>query len=229
VLRTHLPHWEGLIHVVQRARRIFNLDADVEGATSHLAADPVIGPLLRRRPGIRAPGTWDPFETGVRAIIGQQVSVAGAGTIAARVVERHGTPVPGLRALGLTHLFPSASTLARAHLEDVGLTSSRTAAINAFAGAVAEGAIQLDRSSRLDELVASVSAIPGLGQWTAQYLALRLGEADAFPAADLGIRRSLSGAIGRPLTPHDVRPISDRWRPWRAQAAASLWLGDQAR
>jgi len=229
VLRTHLPHWEGLIHVVQRARRIFNLDADVDGATSHLAADPVIGPLLRRRPGIRAPGTWDPFETGVRAIIGQQVSVAGAGTITARVVERHGTPVPGLQALGLTHLFPSASTLAHAHLEDVGLTSSRTAAINAFAGAVAEGAIQLDRGSRLDRLVASVSAIPGLGPWTAQYLALRLGEADAFPAADLGIRRSLSGAIGRPLTPHDVRAISDRWRPWRAQAAASLWLGDQAR
>src|SRR5262249_59845965 len=117
------------------------------------------------------------------AIIGQQVSVAGAGTITARVVERHGTLVPGLQALGLTHLFPSASTLAHAHLEDVGLTSSRTAAINAFAGAVAEGAIQLDRGSRLDRLGASGSAIPGPGPGAAPDLPPRLRGADAFPAA----------------------------------------------
>jgi len=227
VLRAHLPHWKGLIHVVQRARRIFNLDADVEAATSHLEEDPVIGPLLSRCPGIRSPGTWDPFETGVRAIIGQQVSIAGAGTIAARIVERHGAPVPGLRGLGLTHLFPSASTLAAADLKDVGLTASRARAISLFARAVVDGAIRLDRGDRLDQLVASIGAIPGLGSWTAHYVAVRLGEPDAFPASDLGLRRSLSRAVGRPLATQEVRKVSDRWRPWRAHAAANLWIGTQ--
>jgi AraC-like DNA-binding protein len=98
VLRAHLPHWEGLIHLVQSARRIFNLDADVESATRGLRHDPIVGPLVRARPGIRAPGAWDPFEVGVRAIVGQQVTVRGAGTITTRIVERHGAPVPGLQA-----------------------------------------------------------------------------------------------------------------------------------
>jgi AraC family transcriptional regulator of adaptative response / DNA-3-methyladenine glycosylase II len=112
VLRAHLPHWEGLIHVVQRARRIFNLDADVRAATRTLDGDSVVGSMARARPGLRPPGTWDPFETGVRAIIGQGVAVSGAGTITARLVARHGMLVPGLLPLGLTHVFPSPSDLA---------------------------------------------------------------------------------------------------------------------
>ncbi|HET6951136.1 MAG TPA: AlkA N-terminal domain-containing protein, partial [Acidimicrobiales bacterium] len=96
VLRAHLPHWEGLIHLVERARRIFGLDADVDEATVALRPDPLVGPLVAARPGLRVPGAWDPFEVGVRAILGQQVTVAGASTLAARLVERHGTPVPGL-------------------------------------------------------------------------------------------------------------------------------------
>ena len=95
LLRVHLPHWDELMHVVSRARRIANLDADMEEPTEQLADDPVVGPLLRKRPGLRVPGTWDPYETGVRAILGQQVSVAGANTLAGRLVERLGTPVPG--------------------------------------------------------------------------------------------------------------------------------------
>lgn len=229
LLRAHLPHWEGLIHVVQRARRIFNLDADTEAATRHLVDDPIIGPLMRARPGLRVPGTWDPFETGVRAIVGQQVSVAGAGTITARIVEQHGTPVAGLQALGLTHSFPSPSTLAAADLSGLGLTSPRKAAINAFARAVADRVIPLDRGSRLDRLIESVTAIPGLGPWTAHYLALRLGEPDAFPATDLGLRRSLSHAAGRPVAAPEARQAADRWRPWRAHAAIQLWLGGQSR
>ena len=228
LLRAHLPHWEGLIHVAQRARHIFNLDADTEAATQHLVGDPIIGPLIHARPGLRAPGTWDPFETGVRAIVGQQVSVAGAGTITARIVERHGTPVPGLQALGLTHLFPSPSTLAAADLSGLGLTSSRRAAISAFARAVADHVIPLDRGSRLDHLILSVTTIPGLGPWTAHYLALRLGEPDAFPATDIGLRRSLSHAVGRPIAPSDAEEVADRWRPWRAHAAIHLWLADQS-
>jgi len=227
LLRAHLPHWEGLIHVAQRARRIFNLDADTDAAARHLVGDPIIGPLMHARPGLRVPGTWDPFETGVRAIVGQQVSVAGAGTITARIVQRHGTPVPGLQALGLTHSFPPPSTLAAADLNGVGLTSSRQAAINAFARAVADRVIPLDRGSRLDRLIDSVTTIPGLGPWTAHYIALRLGEPDAFPATDIGLRRSLSHAVGRPMAPSDAEELAHRWRPWRAHAAIHLWLGDQ--
>ena len=225
LLRAHLPHWEGLIHVVERARRIFDLDADLDASTAHLGSDPTIGPLVRARPGTRVPGTWDPFETGVRAVIGQQVSVAGAGTLAGRLVQRHGTPVPGLRGLGLTHSFPSPATLATADLTGVGFTSSRATAIRNFAGAVADDAIRLDRSVGLDPLVDSITAVPGLGPWTAHYLALRLGEADAFPAADLGLRRAVDPTAPRSTT--ELARLGDRWRPWRALAAVHLWLSER--
>ena len=224
VLRAHLPHWEGLIHHVQRARGIFNLDADVSRVADRLGHDALIGPLIEVCPGLRPPGTWDPFETGVRAIIGQQVSVAAANTITARVVERHGTPVAGLRPLGLTHLFPTAEILATADLSGLGLTGARQRAIGAFALAVAEATIDLDRSRTLDQLVTSITAIPGLGTWTAHYLALRMGEIDAFPATDLGLRRALGSAIGRNVSSLDCDAQADRWRPHRAAAATYLWL-----
>jgi AraC family transcriptional regulator of adaptative response / DNA-3-methyladenine glycosylase II len=223
LLRAHLPHWDGLIHVVERARRIVNLDADLAAATSHLGADPTVGALLRARPGLRVPGTWDPFETGVRAIIGQQVSVAGAGTVTGRLVQQHGTPVPGLRELGLTHTFPSPSTLATVDLAGLGFPTARAEAIGNFARAVAEDRIRLDRSVGLDQLVASITAVRGLGPWTAHYLALRLGEPDAFPAADLGLRRA-AGA-GALLSPAQLAGLAQRWSPWRALAAVHLWLG----
>lgn len=227
LLRAHLPHWEGLIHVVERARRIFNLDVDLDQAAWQLDADPAVGPLVRARPGLRVPGTWDPFETGVRAIIGQQVSVAGASTIAARLVERHGTPVPGLRELGLTHTFPSPATLATAELTGLGFPTTRGDAIRNFARAVVDDAIRLDRSLELDRLVASVTAVPGLGPWTANYLALRLGESDAFPAADLGLRRALGPAA--PLSTVALTRLAERWRPWRAHAAVHLWMSERPR
>jgi AraC family transcriptional regulator of adaptative response / DNA-3-methyladenine glycosylase II len=222
LLRAHLPHWESLIHLVRRARRIFNLDCDMEGATLHLAADPVVGPLIRARPGIRPPGTWDPFETGIRAIIGQRISVGGANTISARVVERYGAPVPGLQALGLTHLFPAPSTLAGADLNGLGLGPARAAAVVAFARAVADSELLLDRAASLDRLAASITTLRGLGPWTAHYLAFRMGEPDAFPASDLGLRRALSQ--GPLMAARDVERVAECWRPWRAQAAIHLWL-----
>jgi len=228
LLRAHLPHWEGLIHIVRRARRILNLDADVAAARDRLQADPLIGPLVRARPGTRPPGTWDPFETAVRTIVGHEVGVGGASTIAARIVERHGTIVPGLSALGLTHLFPSTSTLATADLNGLGLTPARSRAINAFAQAVADGSICLDGGSSLDEFVESVMGIPSIGPWTAQYVALRLGEPDAFPAADLGIRRALSGPLGGSVSPRVAEELAESWRPWRAHAAIHLWLAGDA-
>jgi AraC family transcriptional regulator, regulatory protein of adaptative response / DNA-3-methyladenine glycosylase II len=225
VLRAHLPHWEGLIHVAARARRIASLDFDLDGPVAHLAGDATIGPLLDARPGLRPPGTWDPFETGVRAILGQQVTVAAANTMAGRLVARLGDPVPGLRPLGLSHTFPSAATLATADLDGLGLTRARAAAVRTFASAVTAGAVRLDRSLGLDRFAASVTALDGLGVWTAQYLALRLGEPDACPITDLGLRRALSQRV-----PHSaVGAAVERWRPWRALATTHLWLADGER
>jgi len=223
VLRAHLPHWEELIHVVGRARRIASLDFDLAEPSAQLAGDATIGPLLAARPGLRPPGTWDAFETGVRAILGQQITVAGANTIAGRLVERLGDPVPGLAQLGLTHTFPSAPTLADAELSDLGLTRARTAAVRSFARAVADDTVRLDRSVSLDQLDASITALDGLGAWTAHYLALRLGEPDACPITDLGLRRALHrhGASA----PGD---LAERWRPWRALATTHLWLAEGA-
>ena len=222
LLLAHLPHWEELIHIVAGARRIANLDLDLDEPASQLADDPIIGPLLRTRPGLRVPGTWDPFETGVRAIMGQQVTLAAANTIAGRLVERHGTLVPGLRQIGLTHTFPPPNVLATANLDGIGLTRTRTQAIRSFARAVAEDAVRLDRSVTLDELIDSVTAIDGLGSWTAHYLALRLGERDAYPTTDLGLRRAL--AQHAPYSASALGTLADGWRPWRALAATHLWM-----
>jgi AraC family transcriptional regulator, regulatory protein of adaptative response / DNA-3-methyladenine glycosylase II len=225
MLRAHLPHWHGLIHVVQRARRMLGLDADQAGANRHLATDRELGPLVSGRPGLRVPGTWDPFETGVRAILGQQVSVAGASTLARRVVERHGTPVSGLTDFGLTHTFPAAPVLVGAHLAGIGMPGARAEAVRTFAAAVVDGDIRLDRSVDLDALVASISARPGLGPWTAEYIALRLGEPDAFPTGDLGLRRAVGNGSG-PVTARALAARAEPWRPWRALAAVHLWSAD---
>ena len=226
LLRAHLPHWRELIHIVERARRLASLDLDPDEPTRHLGDDPIIGPLLRARPGLRAPGTWDPFETGVRAIIGQQVTIAAANTIADRLVQRLGQPVAGLAELGLTHTFPPPETLATADLSGLGIPRSREEAIRTFAWAVAEDAIRLDRSVSLEQLVASITTIDGLGPWTAHYLALRLGERDAYPTTDLGLQRALGRRVPRSVKALDE--LAERWRPWRALAATHLWFDDSA-
>jgi len=224
VLRAHLPHWEELIHLVERARRIASLDLDLDEPVYQLAQDPIIGPMLRARPGLRPPGTWDPFETGVRAIIGQQISIAAANTLTGRLVEQLGSPVAGLARLGLTHTFPSPETLACAELPGLGLTRATADAVRSFARAVATDSIRLDRSVSLDRLAASVCAIDGLGPWTAQYLALRLGEPDACPSTDLSLQRVLSRHAHKSAA--SITDITERWRPWRALAATYLWMAD---
>jgi len=224
ILRAHLPHWEELTHVVDRSRRIAGLDLDLDEPTSHLRDDPAIGPLLEQRPGLRVPGTWDPFETGVRAIVGQNVSVAAANTLAARLVQKLGTPVPGLTQLGLSHLFPSPAALADADLTGLGLTRSRAGAVSAFAQSVRDDTIRLDGSIGLEQLVDSLTSLDGVGPWTANYLALRMGERDAFPAADPGLRQALERHRSRP--DEALSGLAERWRPWRALAATHLWLAD---
>jgi AraC family transcriptional regulator, regulatory protein of adaptative response / DNA-3-methyladenine glycosylase II len=212
-LTAHLPHWGGLVHVVHQARRIFNLDFEIDRANDVLGRDPLLGALISSLPGLRVPGAWDPFEVGVRAIVGQQVTVAGAGTMIGRVVARHGRAVAGLAQFGLTKTFPPAEVLADADLTGTGLTGARVAAIHNFARAVATSEITLDRSRALDEQVRSLMAVPGLGAWTANYLALRMGEADAFPSSDLGLRRGVQSLTGSLATAGVVDELAERWRP----------------
>jgi AraC family transcriptional regulator of adaptative response / DNA-3-methyladenine glycosylase II len=200
----------------QRVERLCGLDGDHASAVAALRRDPVVGPRVRRRPGLRVPGTWDPFETGVRAIVGQQVSVAGASTVTARVVARHGRPVDGLGD-DLHHAFPGPDVLADADLDGLGLTGARIAAIRSWARAVAAGEVRLDGSIGLEELLGSIVALRGLGPWTANYLAVRIGYADAFPVADLGLQRSAG------LDERALAAVSERWRPFRALAAVHLW------
>lgn len=206
----------------ERARRIFSLDAPVEEANEHLLADPTIGALVRARPGLRVPGTWDPYETGIRAIVGQQITVAGASTIMGRIVDRFGARLPDGGRDGTTHTFPPAELLASADLTGLGLTQARQAAVRAFATAVAADEVRLEERWPLDRLIAAITGIRGLGPWTAHYVALRLGEPDAFPAADLGLRRAL-----RAIAPDATEPLgrlAERWSPWRATAAVQLWF-----
>lgn len=224
LLRAHLPHWGGLIHFVERVRRIAALDFPIAEANAALSSDPLIGPIIVARPGVSQPGAWDPFEVGVRTILGQQASVASASTTSGRLVRALGIPVRGLTAFGLTHTFPTAETLAFADLSDLGLTRARAAAVQSFASAVAEGRLPLDNSQPLDDFATAVMALPGLGPWTAHVLAFRLGERDAFPSSDLGLRRAYERLKSGPTPSLEER--SEAWRPWRAHAAAHLWAAN---
>ena len=209
-----------------RLRRWFDLDADVAAIGLHLARDPLLAPLVVARPGLRVPGTWDPFELAVRAIVGQQISVAGARTIAGRIVERCGERLPAATT-GVTSLFPTPDQLASADLDSIGMPGARVRAIQSLAAAVASDPGLLERTDDLDADVARLRALPGVGEWTAQYIALRgLKHADAFPASDLGILRALADSDGRRPTPAQALARAEAWRPYRAYAAQHLWSAD---
>jgi AraC family transcriptional regulator, regulatory protein of adaptative response / DNA-3-methyladenine glycosylase II len=210
VLRAHLPHWRELLHVVRRARRIAGLDADAREPVCQLERDPVVGPLVRARPGVRVPGTWDGFEAAVFALVSRHSAPDAAPAIVGRLVERHGVPVPGLDSLGLTHAFPRPDVLA-----------AKAAPIRSLAAATAGGAVRLDWGGNLDGLVASIAAVPGIDASTAQYVAMRLGEPDAFPVS--GRRPARIQSFGRPTR----AAYGDQWRPWRALAFTHLWMVDR--
>jgi AraC family transcriptional regulator of adaptative response / DNA-3-methyladenine glycosylase II len=214
-LRAHLPAIDGLVHLVAGVRRLFDLDADPKAIDRHLGREPQLKPLVRACRGMRVPGALDPFELGVRAILGQQVSVARATALAGTLVGQLGRPVRGVAPLGLTHEFPKASVVADADLSTIGLTSARVGALHNFAAAVASGGVTLDRGVGLDETVRSLCALPGIGPWTAHYVAMRAcGERDAFPATDLALRKVLGP---------DPTVVAESWRPWRAYAAMHIW------
>ncbi len=214
--------------VRERLRRLFDLDADPQAIRAHLENDRRLCKLIRHTKPARVPGTWDGFELSVRAILGQQVSVKGATTLTARVVKRFGEPLRHARE-GLSHLFPTPAALAEADLTNVGVTKARTRSVNALSAAIAADDLDLDGLQGLDESVRRLRKLPGIGEWTAQYIAMRaLREADAFPAGDLGLRRALGGGQG-PVSERELRNSAERWRPWRAYAAIHLWMSEAAR
>lgn len=213
-----------LLEIVGRLRRMFDLDADPQAIAATLQGDARLGPLVRRRPGLRIPGGWDGFEIAVRAVVGQQVSVVAARTITARLAQAHGSALPDtFAAQGFGHLFPSPESLADAALDRIGLTRARAATVREVARAVLDGRVDFRPEATLDEFVARWTALPGIGPWTAHYIALRvLGHPDAFPAGDLVLQKTLPGSGDR-LGEKALRARAEAWRPWRGYAAIHLW------
>jgi AraC family transcriptional regulator of adaptative response / DNA-3-methyladenine glycosylase II len=206
--------------VASRLGHLLDLGSDARSIDAHLGRDPLLAPLVRARPGLRVPGAWDAFELAVRAILGQQVSVAAARTFAGRIAAAHGERVPGGEP---AMAFPGPARLADASLEGIGLTRARASALRALARAVVESPGLLAPAEGLEATVARLVALPGIGEWTAQYVAMRaFRERDAFPASDLGLLRAATRGGRRP-TPAALLRRAERWRPWRAYAAMHLW------
>jgi AraC family transcriptional regulator of adaptative response / DNA-3-methyladenine glycosylase II len=224
----HLPNFESIIDDVARVRRIFGLDQPAAGHIPALRNDPLIGPLIKANRGLRPAGAWDRFETAVRIVLTQQISLRAAATIIGRLTRTFGTQVPGLGELGLTHIFPTAARLAGAslgRLSAVGIPTARAATLKALATVYASEALSLEPASDLETLVAELVSIPGIGPWSAQCIALRaVGHIDAFPADDLGLRNAAGRLCGSPaLTAAELSQRADAWRPYRGLAAMHLW------
>jgi AraC family transcriptional regulator of adaptative response / DNA-3-methyladenine glycosylase II len=224
VLTMHGIGTPNVFPVVQRCREMFDLDAPIQDIANVLSRDEVVRRLLHSNPGVRVPGTWDGFELTVRAILGQQISVKAATTIAGRIARAYGEPARDQGFAGLTHLFPAPERLARARFNKLGITSSRAATLRCVARAVLDGVLTFDASQDLATFRESLLAIPGIGEWTAQYVAMRaLKNPDAFPAADLGLLRAFDEPGRQRMRPAQLEELSQAWRPWRAYAALLLW------
>lgn len=206
-----------------RLRRLFDLEAEPAAIALVLGKDRLIGPRLKKLPGLRVPGAFDGLELAVRAILGQQISVKGATTISGRLVAALGEPMPE-NDFGLSHYFPTAEALAGGDLTGIGLTGARRATLQCLGRAIADGVIDFSPGESLDAKLAALCALPGIGEWTAQYVALRaVGEPDAFPASDLALRKAAGG--GAVMATKELEALSQAWRPWRGYAALALWMG----
>jgi len=220
------PRLDALPTIISRIRAVFDLAADPEAIAGHLAADPVLAPMVAARPGLRVPGAWDGFELAVRAILGQQITVVAATKLAGRIVEAWGEPLPPMAGdiAGLTRVFPTPERLATADIAALGMPRARGAALNGLASAVRDDPKIFGPQRGLDEAIAQLKGLAGVGEWTAQYIAMRqLREPDAFPAADVGLMRALTGSDGVRPTSTQLLERAERWRPWRAYAALHLW------
>ena len=219
-LEVRFPDPRALLFIVEQVRRMFDLGADPGMIGEQFHADPLLRGLVARHPGIRVPGAWDGFELAVRAILGQQISVRAATTIAGRIAAMFGSPAagdPGDR--GLERLFPTPEQLADAAIEQAGVVSVRAETIRALARRIVNGTLTFRSCADGRAAVSALEDLPGIGNWTAEYIAMRaLGEPDAFPSGDLILRRAAGDCTARELS-HK----SEAWRPWRAYAVILLW------
>jgi AraC family transcriptional regulator, regulatory protein of adaptative response / DNA-3-methyladenine glycosylase II len=222
------PNLKSLPAIIARVRRVFDLAADPVAIGAHLSRDPLLKPHVAARPGLRVPGAWDGFELAVRAVLGQQITVSAARKLAGILVSSYGERMtdPVALKLGLTHVFPTPQRLLANDLAALGMPSARRAALLSLARVVAEDPLILGPRTSLGEAVKQLRALPGIGEWTAHYIAMReLREPDAFPAADIGLMRAMRSGAVRP-TPRELLAHAERWRPWRAYAALHLWASD---
>ncbi len=223
ILRLRISSSMEIARCVERTRRLFDLGANPQQIASDLSRDPALRARLEARPGVRVPGAWDPFELAVRAVLGQQVSVRGATTLSGRLVRSFGKPIDSAAIPLLTHAFPRPEVLAEADVASIGLPETRATAIRELARRVAGGELEFSGAGNAEAVMQRMREIPGIGDWTAQYVAMRaLADSDAFPSADLGLIRALSHGKQR-LTPMALRKRAEAWRPWRAYAAMCLW------
>jgi AraC family transcriptional regulator of adaptative response / DNA-3-methyladenine glycosylase II len=228
--RLRLADLRDLTAAVQRCRRLLDLDADPTAPTERLAGDPLLAPLVRAAPGLRLPGAVDGAELAVRAVLGQQISVRAARTAASRLTLALGEQLPAPDGT-LTHLFPAAAAIAAADPSALpGAPPRRRATLQALARLLAEGELSIDPGSDRAELRARLLALPGIGPWTVEYIAMRaLCDPDAFLPTDLGVRRALQAlggadpALRGGCSPRDAERLAERWRPWRAYALQHLW------
>jgi AraC family transcriptional regulator of adaptative response / DNA-3-methyladenine glycosylase II len=225
------PDIAALPQIIARVRRVFDLAADPDLIGAHLSLDPMLAPLVAARPGLRVPGAWDGFELAVRAIFGQQITVPAATKLLGWLVQQHGDPLPEAMRddEGLEYLFPSPARIAGADLATLGMPGARAMAVTSLAQAISADPAIFGRGASLEEAIAKLRSLPGIGEWTARYIAMReLREPDAFPAADVGLLCAMAGADGRRPSPAQLLARAERWQPWRAYAALHLWAAGAA-
>ncbi len=220
-VRLDFPEASAVPEIVTRLRRMFDLDADLPRIHQQLAADPLMARLIAERPGLRVPGTWDGLELAIRAVLGQQITVSAAIKLAGKLVAQYGEPLTSQRS-GLTHVFPEAAVLAAADLATLGMPKSRGRTLSGVAQALLDDPLLFEPGR--DGAVTRLLALWGIGDWTAQYIALRqLREPDAFPSGDVGLINALVALEGGPVTPRELLARAEAWRPCRAYAAQVLW------
>jgi AraC family transcriptional regulator of adaptative response / DNA-3-methyladenine glycosylase II len=227
MVRIALPKYRGLLRVVERVRRVFDLAADPLQIASHLSRDPKLKPLLEQQPGLRVPGAWDGFEVAVRAVLGQRLTFVDSRAVAGTLVQKFGRPIE-TRVAGLTHLFPRPEDLAEADLASLGIARKCAASIRALARALRDNEFTFESSRALQETISRLSAIGGVGDEMAHYIAMRAsGEPDAFPLDYRALSRGL-GNGDTPASAEQLSSIAEEWRPWRAYAAMHLWAAGAA-
>ncbi|PYC88154.1 AraC family transcriptional regulator [Streptomyces tateyamensis] len=220
--RLRLADLRDLTTAVHRLRALFDLDADPAAVTEQLGSDPALGPAVLARPGLRSPGHVDPHELAVRAVLGQQVTVAAARTLAGRLAQRYGAALPEPSG-GLTVLFPTAAALAQAADADLAMPLSRQNALRGLCAALADGTVRLDPGVDREQAAAELLALRGIGPWTVGYLRMRaLGDPDVFLPGDLGVRHGLAH-LGLAADPRSAAAAAVAWSPWRSYAVHHLW------